>query len=109
MTYGFRAVLFLFLLPSLVVLKTNRMLSVFRIVPLHTTMAESEEQLNIDDGDIETTPGYKPPAEKSMQDMVNQDAEDESLQKYKASLLGSAVGSETTFCNNFSMTSYIVR
>lgn len=63
-------------------------------------MAESEEQapqVNVDD-DVDTTPGYKPPAEKSMNDMLQQDAEDESLQKYKAQLLGSAASAETIFC-----------
>lgn len=41
----------------------------------------------------EDTPGYKPPAEKKLEDIVNQDTEDESLQKYKETLLGAgAVG-----------------
>ena len=43
--------------------------------------------------DHEETPGYKPPAEKKLEDIVNQDVEDESLQKYKEALLGEgAVG-----------------
>lgn len=66
-------------------------------------MAQSEEQapqVNVDD-DVDTTPGYKPPAEKSMDAMLNQDTEDESLQKYKAQLLGSAANAETVFCMYF--------
>jgi len=35
--------------------------------------------------------GYQAPAEKSIDDIVNADAEDEALKKYKATLLGSAV------------------
>jgi len=58
-------------------------------------MAESNEPapaVNVDD-DVDTTPGYKPPAEKSMDEMLNLDQEDESLQKYKQSLLGDAKAS----------------
>lgn len=45
-----------------------------------------------DDGTIEPeeTPGYKAPAPKSLADIVKADAEDESLAKYKAMLLGAA-------------------
>ncbi|XP_067939139.1 rho GDP-dissociation inhibitor 2-like [Watersipora subatra] len=63
-------------------------------------MAESEENappVNVDDDDVDTTPGYKPPAEKSMDAMLQQDTEDESLQKYKAQLLGSAANAPTVF------------
>lgn len=63
-------------------------------------MAESSEtapSVNIED-DVDTTPGYKTPAEKSMDEMLNQDQDDESLQKYKQSLLGSAAGAESIFC-----------
>ena len=34
--------------------------------------------------------GYKPPAEKSMGDMLNQDKDDASLEDYKRKLLGDA-------------------
>jgi len=50
-----------------------------------------------DDHDApEETPGYKPPAPKSMEEILKSDADDESLRKYKESLLGagSAVGLE---------------
>jgi hypothetical protein len=62
-------------------------------------MAEAEETAApaIDDTDVEETPGYKPPTQKSMAEMLNQDTEDESLRKYKASLLGSVSATETTF------------
>jgi hypothetical protein len=36
-------------------------------------------------------PNYKPPAPKSLDEIVNQDAEDESLRKYKEALLGSGL------------------
>jgi RHO protein GDP dissociation inhibitor len=38
----------------------------------------------------ETESAYKPPAQKALQDILATDVEDESLQKYKAALLGSA-------------------
>lgn len=41
--------------------------------------------------DEEITPGYKPPAEKTLSEIVSTDQDDESLKKYKESLLGSAV------------------
>lgn len=41
--------------------------------------------------DEEITPGYKPPAEKTLDEIVSADQNDESLKKYKESLLGSAV------------------
>jgi len=47
-----------------------------------TTGLEEEEK---DDEGV-----YQPPPEKSIDDMLNTDVEDESLQKYKAALLGSA-------------------
>jgi len=34
------------------------------------------------------TPGYQPPAQKSVVDIMSADADDESLKKYKESLLG---------------------
>ncbi len=40
--------------------------------------------------DVEETPGYKPPAEKSLNQILDQDKEDESLARYKAALLGEA-------------------
>lgn len=47
-------------------------------------MAEPTEQIEDDE-----TPGYKPPAEKKLDEILNTDAEDESLKKYKEQLLGS--------------------
>lgn len=44
--------------------------------------------------DEEITPGYKPPAEKTLSEIVSADQDDESLQKYKESLLGSAIANE---------------
>lgn len=43
--------------------------------------------------DEEMTPGYRPPAEKTLNEIVNTDSNDESLKKYKESLLGSAISS----------------
>ena len=44
----------------------------------------------VDDDDNEDTPGYKPPAPKSLNEIQNLDQEDESLKKYKDALLGQA-------------------
>lgn len=41
--------------------------------------------------DEEITTGYKAPAEKSLSEIVKADQDDESLKKYKESLLGSAI------------------
>ena len=38
----------------------------------------------------EDNPNYKPPAPKSLDEIVSADAEDESLRKYKEALLGGA-------------------
>ena len=38
------------------------------------------------DSDNEDVPGYKPPADKSIDDIINADQEDDSLNRYKASL-----------------------
>lgn len=53
-------------------------------------MAESEAvhpQEDVKDDDTDA-PGYKPPEFKPLEDMLNQDADDESLVKYKQALLG---------------------
>lgn len=41
--------------------------------------------------DDEPNLGYEPPAEKSLEDIIKSDQEDESLNKYKESLLGSSI------------------
>lgn len=46
------------------------------------------------DVDEEESTGYKPPAEKSLAEIVNADAEDESLVRYKQALLGEAAGGD---------------
>jgi len=50
-------------------------------------MAESEQQPEVGEGDAPSV-AYKPPAEKSIDEIANTDAEDESLRKYKEQLLG---------------------
>jgi len=47
----------------------------------------AEQQTEQDDL-AEVTPGYKPPAKKTLDEIVTTDAEDESLKKYKQQLLG---------------------
>lgn len=48
---------------------------------------EDVEKLDIND---EIDSSYKPPPEKSLDELINADKEDESLQKYKEKLLGEA-------------------
>lgn len=52
-------------------------------------MAEECEIKPIDDVEPDTTPGYKAPAQKSLKEINQLDADDESLIKYKEALLGS--------------------
>lgn len=47
-------------------------------------MAEGPQE----DDDLALTEGYKAPAQKSLAEIANQDAEDESLRRYKEALLG---------------------
>ena len=54
-------------------------------------MADNPDGLvPIDNEDIEETPGYQPPKEKSLKDIQDLDADDEALVKYKAQLLAGA-------------------
>ena len=53
-------------------------------------MADTEEQNAGAVEEPEETPGYKPPAEASLEEIRNKDREDESLEKYKEMLLGKA-------------------
>jgi len=55
-------------------------------------MAETEETPVPVQDEHEDDPNYKPPAEKSIDAMLEADKEDESLQLYKKKLLGDAVG-----------------
>lgn len=51
---------------------------------------EREVAVTPDDGDPEIDCSYKPPPEKSINDIIAADPEDESLRKYKEALLGQA-------------------
>jgi len=55
-------------------------------------MAEKEEVVKEHQEEEDDNPNYKPPAPKSLDEIVNADAEDESLRKYKEALLGAAGG-----------------
>ena len=50
----------------------------------------AEDITPIDNEEIEETPGYKAPAQKSVQEIQQLDADDESLVKYKQQLLAGA-------------------
>lgn len=54
-------------------------------------MASKNDSINDPDMLTAEEPNYKAPAVKPLQDILATDKEDESLQKYKAALLGSAV------------------
>ncbi len=51
-------------------------------------MAEQPTEEHPHEEEHEETPGYQPPAEKSLDKILAQDKEDESLEKYKKTLLG---------------------
>ena len=56
-----------------------------------SAMADTDEQVApIEDEEPEETPGYKAPAQKSLDEITKLDADDESLVKYKQTLLGGA-------------------
>ena len=58
-----------------------------------STMADPEEQAApIEDDEPEETPGYKAPAQKSVDEIQKLDADDESLVRYKQALLGNVTG-----------------
>lgn len=50
-------------------------------------MAEEQQPIPIDNEEPEETPGYVAPAQKSIDEIKNLDADDESLIKYKQTLL----------------------
>lgn len=52
-------------------------------------MADPEHCVD-DNDEPEETPGYIPPAQKSLKEIQELDKDDESLQKYKQTLLGDA-------------------
>ena len=51
-----------------------------------------------DDLTAEDTPGYVPPAQKSVEEILKADAEDESLRKYKEALLGTTEAAGLEVC-----------
>ena len=57
-----------------------------------SAMAESEDPSSheITSEEPEETPGYKPPAQKTLKEIQDQDQEDESLVRYKQMLLAGA-------------------
>ncbi|KAL8609361.1 hypothetical protein ACOMHN_008155 [Nucella lapillus] len=57
-------------------------------------MAEQEAAQAQEEVDDEITPGYKPPAPKSLEEIVKLDTDDESLVKYKKALLGETGGAD---------------
>lgn len=57
---------------------------------------EDVAKLEVND-DIDST--YKPPPEKSLDELINADKEDESLQKYKEKLLGEATAGKVIIGN----------
>jgi hypothetical protein len=61
----------------------------------------AEDLTPIDNEEIEETPGYKPPAQKSVQEIQQLDADDESLVKYKQQLLSGAEEVLGRKCRNF--------
>jgi len=59
---------------------------------------DSVDKLAIHDDD-EIDSNYKPPPEKSIEELLNADKEDASLQKYKEKLLGDANSGKIIFGN----------
>ena len=71
------------------------------------TAAEGVENLNINTPEDENESNYKPPPEKTIEEILETDKDDESLRKYKEKLLGDAktgsvVVGEYTLCVSLS-------
>lgn len=60
-------------------------------------MSDGVDKLTIHDDDDEIDTNYKPPPEKSIEELLNSDKEDASLQKYKEKLLGDANSAKIIF------------
>lgn len=60
----------------------------FKLPVLAFQMADQEEHTHETEEDIEDNRNYKPPPPKPLTEIVQQDAEDLSLCKYKETLLG---------------------
>lgn len=52
------------------------------------SVAEPNDILSIDNKELEETPGYKAPEQKALEEISAMDSDDESLVKYKETLLG---------------------
>ena len=70
------------------------------------TDSEQQQARGPEDEDPEETPGYQPPAQKTLEEIQKLDADDESLKKYKEQLLGQAaagkvLGKFSESCNCF--------
>jgi len=61
-------------------------------------MAEQGEPVGQEPHDDEAESRYKPPAEKALNDIVNQDTDDEALKRYKEALLGKDLGQNACPC-----------
>ena len=72
-------------------------------------MAEKEEVVEEHQEEEDDNPNYKPPAPKSLDEIVNADAEDESLRKYKEALLGAAGGAGVIVDEKKSKQSYYAK
>jgi len=57
---------------------------------MEDTAAKGIENLHINTPEEENETNYKPPPEKTIEEILETDKEDESLQKYKEKLLGDA-------------------
>jgi hypothetical protein len=62
--------------------------------PFHAVMADTAaegiEDLHINTPEEENESNYKPPPEKTIEEILETDKDDESLRKYKEKLLGDA-------------------
>lgn len=50
----------------------------------------NDKEINVDNDNVEVESSYQPPPQKSIEEIVAADQEDESLRKYKEALLGAA-------------------
>lgn len=60
------------------------------MLSVHIEMSEKEEVSTPEELEHENETNYKPPPEKTIEEILQIDQEDESLRKYKETLLGQA-------------------
>ena len=63
-------------------------------------MSDNNEADNNSAPDVDVDENYKPPAQKTIEEILQADKEDDSLRRYKEALLGAATKGEAIIVGN---------